>query len=292
MKKLLNVLFVLTFSFCFSQTSTQLIDSIIKVNEFHTECTGPGCWKSKQYLNWEKLKSKLSTDEIVELSKHQNPVIRTYAATELIQTSKYPLSKILNFELTKPALIETLDGCLGDYESTSSVIYNEYWNKIRFEALEGTSNNDSIKNLVMSKKVKADIEMKKTDSIIIFSKNKVDPLLYGKALSNRTYSRGYNSRILELLLNYNDFVAFNYLNKHYPKEYDLQFRTYFKTKFLDAKFETENEIYDLLGFIDFLVESEDSDLKKIAINKLKKDDSWKAEEDWFMKSLEKNGIKF
>ncbi len=276
---------------CFPQTKSQLIDSIIKVNEFHTECTGGGCWKSKQYLNWEKLKNKLLTAEIIELTKHQNPIIRVYAAIELIQTNKYPLSKILALELLKPDIIETLDGCLGDYESTSLVIYNEYWNKIRFEALNDLSGNKLKAESVMFEKVKNDIEMKKTDSIIIYSKNKVDSFLYGKALSNRTYKKEYNSRILELLLNYNDFTAFHYLNNYYPQKYDSQFNTYFKTKFLDAEFKSEDEIYDLLGFIEFLIKNKDSDLKKIAISKLNKDDSWRVEADFFIRLLEKNGIK-
>ena len=99
MKKIFAIIFSLTISLCFSQTKEQLIDSIIKVNRVESDCVGINCAVSSQHKRFEKLKMKLTENELFQLSKHENPTIRTYASIELIQSEKGNICDILSSEI-------------------------------------------------------------------------------------------------------------------------------------------------------------------------------------------------
>ncbi|WP_299782912.1 hypothetical protein [uncultured Formosa sp.] len=288
MKKLLTIILSLTISLGFSQTKEQLIESIIKVNRVDSDCVGMGCSESEQYKNFQKLKSQISDKELTELSKHENPTIRTYASIELIQSNKGNVPELLSAELKKNEMVETFEGCLMGIDPVSSIIYHEYWNKIRIEA--SNKGNNYERELAMKKKLESDFVMEKLDSIIIYSNKEVYWLLYSRTFENRKHKDNYLSRIEELAFNNNNSYAFEYLKKYYPSEYSKKLENYLTVDFLKAKFQTKNDLYYLHSFIELLLESKNANYKKIAIDKLTNDDFWKQESGWFSTTLKKHGI--
>lgn len=290
MKKLLTVIFSLIVSLCFSQTKEQLIDSIIKVNRVESDCVGIGCMVSTQYTRFQKLKKKLSNKELIELSKHENPTIRTYASIELIQSDKGNVPEILSTELQKNEMVKTFEGCIMDVEPISSIIYHEYWNKIRIEASRKIKGNNYEQDLAMQKALAIDLTMEKLDSVIIYSEKEVYWLLYDRTFENRKHKDSYLPRIKELVFSKNNAYAFDYLKKHYSSEYSEELESYLKNDFPKAKFQTENKVFYLHSFIEILLESENDDFKQIAIDKLKTEEVWKKHKGWFNTVLKKHGI--
>lgn len=280
MKKLLTIIFSLTISLCFSQTKQQLIDSIIKVNRVDSDCVGFGCSESEQYKNFQKLKSKLSDKELIDLSKHENPTIRTYALIELIQSNKGNVPELLSTELKKNEMFETFEGCIMDIEPISSIIYHEYWNKIRIDASRKTKVNN----------YEQDLTMEKLDSIIIYSDKEVYWLLYSRTFENRKHKESYLPRIEKLAFNKNNSYAFEYLKKNHPTRYSEKMENYLTIDFPKAEFQTENEVFYLHSFIEILLESKNENFKQIAIDKLRTEEIWKKRKDWFNTTLKKNGI--
>jgi hypothetical protein len=291
MKKLLTIIFSLTISLCFSQTKEQLIDSIIKVNRVESDCVGFGCMVSPQYKRFQKLKKKLSDNELIELSKHENPTIRTYASIELIQSNKGNVPELLSAELKKNEMVETFEGCLMGIDPVSSMIYHEYWNKIRIEASRKIKGNNYEQELAMKKMLANDLTMEKLDSLIIYTDKEVYWLLYDRTFENRKHRESYLPRIEELAFNKNNAYAFDYLKKYYSTEYSSQLDNYLRTEFPKAKFQTDNEVFYLHSFIETLLERKNEEFKKIAISKLRTEKVWKERKGWFNTTLKKHGIK-
>lgn len=290
MKKLLTIIFCLTISLCFSQSKEQLIDSIIKVNRVESDCVGIGCMVSPQFTRFQELKKKLSDRELTELSKHKNPTIRTYASMELIQSGKGNVPELLSTELQKNEMVETFEGCIIDVEPISSIIYHEYWNKIRIEASQKVKGNNYEQDLAMKKALATDLIMEKLDSIIIYSNKEIYWLLYDRTFQNRKHKDSYLPRIEELAFDKNNSYAFEYLAKFYQSEYSEKLDNYLTTDFPKAKFQTENEVFYLHAFIETLLERKNEEFKNIAINKLRTDQIWKEHKGWFNTTLKKHGI--
>jgi hypothetical protein len=291
MKKLLTIILILTISLCFSQTKEQLIDSIIKVNRVESDCVGYGCMVSPQYKRFQKLKKKISDNELIELSKHENPTIRTYASKELIQSEIGNVPELLSTELQKNEMVETFEGCIMDVKPISSIIYHEYLNKIRIEASRKIKGNNYKQNLAMQKALATDLTMEKLDSIIIYSEKEIYWLLYDRTFENRKHKTSYLPRIEELDFNMNNAYAFDYLKKYYSIEYSDKLDNYLRTVFPKAKFQTENEVFYLHSFIETLLERKNEEFKKIAISKLRTEKVWKERKGWFNTTLKKHGIK-
>lgn len=290
MKKLLTILFSLTISVGFSQTKQQLIDSIIKVNRVESDCVGYGCVVSPQYRRFQKLKEKLTDKELLELSKHNNPTIRTYASIELIQSDKGNIPEMLSIELQRNEMVETFEGCIMGTDPISSMIYHEYWNKIRIEASQKIKGNNYKQELAMKKALATDLIMEKLDSVIIHSDKEVYWLLYSRAFENRKHKDKYLPRIEQLALNRDNSYAFEYLMKYYQSEYSEKLENYLRADFPNAQFQTENEVFYLHSFIEILLESKNENFKQIAIDKLKTEEIWKKHKGWFKTTLRKHGI--
>ncbi len=255
-----------------------------------SDCVGYGCMVSPQYKRFEKLKSKISDKELIKLSKHENPTIRTYASIELIQSEKGNVPELLLTELQKNEMVETFEGCLMGTDPVSSMIYHEYWNKIRIEASRKTKGNNYEQDLAMQKRLATDLTMEKLDSVIIYSDKEVFWLLYNRTFENRKHKDSYLPRIEELAFSRNNSYAFEYLRKHYQTEYSKKMENYLTTDFPKAKFQTENEVFYLHSFIEILLENKNQNFKQIAIDKLRSEDIWKQHKGWFNTTLKKHGI--
>ena len=255
-----------------------------------SDCVGIGCMVSPQYTRFQKLKEKLSDKELIELSKHENPTIRTYASIELIQSEKVYVSEILSTELQKNEEVETFKGCIMDIEPISSIIYQEYSNKIRIEASRKIRGNNYEEDLAMKKALATDLTMQKLDSVIIYSISDVNWLIYKWSFENRKYNNNYLPRIKELAFEENNGYAFNYLMRYYSSECAEELDNYLKADFPKAIFQTENEIFYLHSYIEVLLASKDEELIKIALHKLKTNQAWKDRKDWFNSTLNKYGV--
>ena len=290
MKKLLTLILSLTISFCFSQTKEELLLSIIKVDRVESNCIGYGCVKSKQYESFEKLIAIISKQELVELSNHNNSTVRTYASKALIKSNPNLASKLLQNELDNNKTVVTFEGCLINVKKTSSIIYHEYWNKIRIEAIRKTNGNNYEQDLAVKKKLTSDFIMEKLDSIVIHSGKEVDWFLYNRAFKNRKHKDSYLPRIEELAFIKNNACAFDYIKKYYSNKYLEKLDKYLTTDFPIAKFKKGNDVFYLHSYILILLESKNEKYKKIAIEKLRTDDIWKEKLGWFKTTLRKHGI--
>ncbi|MCH2032291.1 MAG: hypothetical protein MK202_02130 [Tenacibaculum sp.] len=255
-----------------------------------SNCIGYGCMPSSQYKRFKKLKQKLPDKELSELLKHENPTIRTYTYIEFIQSGKGNVPEMLSTELQKNEMVETFEGCIMDVEPVSSIIYHEYWNKIRIEASRKVKGNNYEQDLAMKKALATDLTMEKLDSVIIYSKKEVYWLLYDRTFKNRKHKESYLPRIRELAFKESNAYAFDYLKKHYNSKYSNELENYLKNDFPNAKFKTENEVFYLHLFIKILLKSKNDDFKKIAIEKLKTNQTWKKHKGWFNTTLKKHGI--
>ncbi len=290
MKNQLTIIFSLTISLCFSQTKEQLIDSIIEVNRVESDCVGIDCMVSPQYARFQSLKEKLSEKELSDLTKHENTTIRTYASIELIQSDKGNVPELLSTELQKSEMVETFEGCIIDVEPISSIIYHEYWNKIRIDASKKAQGNNNQQEQAMQKALSTDLTMEKLDSVIIYSEKEVFWLLYNRTFQNRKHKDSYLPRIKDLAFHENNSYAFDYLKEHYKSEYSERLENYLRTDFPKAKFQTDNEVFYLHSFIETLLECKNEEFKQIAINKLRTEDVWKVKKGWFNNTLKKYGI--
>ena len=161
--------------------------------------------------------------KLIELSKQRNPIIRTYASIEIIQSSDECMdtaTQIFSYSLENDISIESNEGCFSHGpELTSSIIYHSYRNKIVKEALYASIKARTETGLGIKKRLAADSILKRLDSIIIHSEKEVHWMLYGRAFENRKYPRNYLSRVEELAFTENNSYAIEYLKKHHQKEY-------------------------------------------------------------------------
>lgn len=292
MKKLLQIIFFCTSVICYSQTKEKLIKTIEKANIVESDCIGSGCMEGKQYLNFQKLKKQLTKKELLGLTKVKSPVLRSYAYREVIQPNKKNVVDFLVFELEKQESALTYEGCSQEEELVSSIVYNEYWNKIRLDALQKIkSDNEAEQDIAIQKRLESDEVMEKLDSVIIHTDNNTYWLLYLRTFENRKHKDSYIPRIEKLAFEKNNSFALLYLNKYYPIQSKQKIRAYFENEFKNMTFEQDNNYFYFEELITFLLKSDDSKFTEIAIEKLKKDRSvWKNNYQ-IKELLEKRNIK-
>ncbi|GAA5086729.1 hypothetical protein GCM10023210_08900 [Chryseobacterium ginsengisoli] len=271
--KLFLSLFLFGLSFTsFAQTKDQLIQSIIDYNVLDSDCIGIACSKSPQYENFQKLKKMISKEELLELSKHQNPVLRTYIQIELINTG-HDVPKILSYELSRNDTIDTQDGCLGNFDLTSEIVYKTYRGKVLLGSI--TKNDDEKTIQVKIKKaIEQDSTMKILDSIMIYSDQELSNYRYLYIFENRKFDVKDLPQIEKMAFKKNNFFAFKYLISNNP-EYQSKIENYLQNDFINANFESYNKAGHIEAFIKYLLETNKNEYKNIAIDKLRKDKSWK-----------------
>ncbi|WP_136073118.1 hypothetical protein, partial [Candidatus Ulvibacter alkanivorans] len=187
MKKSLRIILIFWVSLGYSQDSQELIDFIVNKNSFHSDCVGSACEESELYRKWVLLKSKLTDEELIELSKNEEAVLRAYSIRELIANEKYPATELLKFELSKSESVESYDGCLIDIDELASIVYHEYWNKIRIESLKDVSDSEKERNEAMSRILRTDPQMEKLDSLIIYANEPQNFVIYRRVFTNRIH---------------------------------------------------------------------------------------------------------
>ena len=112
-----------------------LVEKIEKYNELQSKHVGIGGMTTVQYLNFEKLKTKATTEELLKLLNHKNSVVKGYTSWALVD-NKYPkLSNILAEFLRTGETVTTQHGCIISTDELASefyhrVLYQHFENEI------------------------------------------------------------------------------------------------------------------------------------------------------------------
>ncbi len=282
--KLLILIFFVSLS-CTAQTKRKLLKEIIKTNSFHSKHIGGAGMISGQYSNFEKLRGMITDDELEALTHHKNAVVRLYAKQWMIQEGKGNPAQFLLEEIEKDKRVETFSGCILSDDKTYSIVYHEYWNKIRMDALEPFDYDSPEGKTAEAEVLKEDKKMQEMDSIVLYSDKPLFWLLYDRAFSNRKFSEKYLPQIKKLAFEKNNGYAFQYLfNNHIP-QLKQEIYDYLEGEFLEHKYRDEEDVYSLHEILVLLLESKDEQYKKIAIAKLKSDKSWEDHQSWFQNSI-------
>ena len=281
MKKNVNKIFLifllLNISFCFSQTNEKLIEILIKSNSVQLDYT------NNMGNEFGILLNQISDKELFELAKDKNPIIRTYAKIGMIEKKKGNILNLLESELKNNVTIEVFDACLGENCTTASIIYEKYFLKTMFEIKDEVSMLDE--TVIESK------TFHKIDSLIIYSNCNLNNRILNRVF-NRTFDKKHLPQIEKLAFEKNISHAFFYLINNDEKEYKKKEVEYFTRVFLKQKFETNNEVMNLINYLSYLLETENKILYKIGIKRLKKQEWRNHEFDFFLDELiAEKGIK-
>ena len=117
-------LFVLMMLFCslshstYSQSEAELrfriqkiVNKIEQENIYKSAAVGYGAVRTAQWNRFEKMKKEASELELVMLTDHQNPVVRSYAFQALAERQSNATFEILLNHLADTAQLQTLQGC-------------------------------------------------------------------------------------------------------------------------------------------------------------------------------------
>lgn len=293
-KKTVSILFLLTIFISFSQSKEQLIDTILKSEILESDCVGVGCGLGQQYLNFQTLKKLISKEELIDLTKHENPILRMYASIDLIESesNKGNVVDLFKFELKKKDTIARVKGCLTQDELTYSIIYNTYRGKIfYYDGLYDLNLSAEDAQIKQERLIIEDGNLEIMDRIIINSVTDLNFVLYERAFEFRKYSGNDLERVSELAFEKNNASALMYLKFVHPESYDAKIDKYLRTDFISANFDSPNGVFYLYSIIEYLLETENKEFRKIVVEKLKRNDSWKSDKAWFQNILENYGLK-
>ncbi|TDR25838.1 hypothetical protein [Flavobacterium cheniae] len=183
-----------------------LVKKIEKYNELQSEHVGIAGMTTDQYRNFEKLKNKATTEELLKLLNHKNSVVKGYTSWALAD-NKYPkLANIFAEFLRTGESATTQHGCIVSKDELARefyhrVLYQYYDNKI--------TEQDSL--FFQS-------QIKQLDSVIFYGKNKTD--LLSNALKNNNGNPKTYERIKELALKDKNIGAIEAL-AIYKREEDI-----------------------------------------------------------------------
>lgn len=131
------------------------------------------------------LREELEVNELLMLTKHNNPIVRCYAFKALTMVSEEEAFQILPQHFQDTSQVYTHFGCFGKHLSVGDFFVSV------FKGME-TKRIDSAR-------------LRKLDSILIFTPNKLKARSY--AMQAMKPDRRYYSRVREIVINEKDFGA-------------------------------------------------------------------------------------
>lgn len=209
-----------------------LVQKIEKYNELESEHVGIAGVTTDQYRNFEKLRDKANTDELIELLKHKNSVVKGYTSWALADKMYPKLADILTEFLRTGETATTQHGCIvseGDLatEFYNRVFYQHFHNKL--------SLNDSL--FFQS-------QIQQLDSVILYGEK--DSYLLSNALSNNNGNLKNYDRIRHLAFNDKNSNAIQALAIYQRKEDIDDFKKLKEQAFVSiAKF-PDNDFWEFL----------------------------------------------
>ncbi|PJJ62984.1 hypothetical protein [Chryseobacterium geocarposphaerae] len=285
--RLLTILIVLISNFSFTQTKEEIIARIIKVNSLdgwdgvlNPDLDKNGLSDNNNYYNFEKLKKIVSTDELLDLTKHKNQVLRLYAIDELIsENNKYiNIQKEILDAIANKKIVQTHSGCIIDKELTYSIIYHKYWNLVRARASKNPNESDKEETeLIGRKTLNEDNLLRNINSEILKLDEDLFWLIYDRVFEIEKYDETLKKNIIHLLFKYNNSYAFKYLKKNYPDDFNNIYTEYFTKHFSKAEFDKVNETFYLFDLVQYAFENNNDDMKTRILQKLRTTKGWEKE---------------
>jgi hypothetical protein len=158
--------------------------------------------KPKQYDNFERLRTKATKEELIELTSHPNAVVRCYSLWALSYDSSVELFPIIINHITDDEQVNTQFGCIGSAEKVGDFFINIA----------------TPQYVDLNSKKLTETELKQLDSILIYSHNN----LYAKsqAISRAKASEPLYAKMRELVIKNHDQAALVTLAK-YKKTQDI-----------------------------------------------------------------------
>jgi hypothetical protein len=185
---------------------TKLVDKIEKYNELESEHVGIAGMTTEQYRNFERLKRKATTEELLKLVRHKNSVVKGYSSWALAD-NKYPnlVSVFIEF-LRTGETATTQKGCIVSTDELAS----EFYHRILYQHFD---NKITEKDSLFFQS-----QIRQLDSVILYNKNKND--LISKALTNNNGNPKTYERVKELALKDKNIEAIEAL-AIYKREEDI-----------------------------------------------------------------------
>jgi hypothetical protein len=208
-----------------------IVDSIAKVNTYEGARVGLAGRRSEQWRRYEELKKLATTDELDELTNHENPVVRCYSFKALLYRKNIDVLSIVKNHLNDNTSFELLSGDLGDRETVGD-----------FFIEKATNNYDDLNIIVLTEKQRAvldstllydnTIELKSKYEYI--SKLKPDPKLY-KRIREIAYS-GQRPIAILALSRYKNKKDIALIKSLFDKKGDDYYAAYCSREFPDQTF--------------------------------------------------------
>lgn len=271
MKYISAILFFLTvFLPISSQTIDKIVNDFISANEVQYENIGMGSQKSPLYQSFLSLKKIATNDELLQLTQHQNPIVRCYAGWALIDKKYSNLESLFENFVNNDATVLTFNIDIKNDDKISSEFYHRYWNSID------------------NKNKSTNPQLFKLDSIVLFNP-KSDWLLVQRSLENRISPRRFNKRIEFLAFENHNIDALLYLSNWYKAEYVKKLKTGFVDYLLKTDFKKEG-VSRYYSAISELLKYHDEGIERTVLNKLRQDRRWELDKTRFVDLLHDNMI--
>ncbi len=208
-----------------------IVQKIEKYNELESEHVGYAGITTDQYRNFEKLRDKATIDELLELLKHRNSVVKGYSGWALADKMYSNLADILAEFLRTGEAATTQHGCI----ISKGDLATEFYNRVYYQHFNNLSVNDSL--FFQS-------QILQLDSVILYL-NKDTRLLYTALENNNGNPKTYD-RIKVLAEKKNNSKALVALSK-YEKQIDIPYLIrQGKTAFLAISVFPDNAFWNFL----------------------------------------------
>lgn len=247
-----------------------IVDEISKINQVQYERIGYGGTESENFKNFKKLKALATTEELVQLTDHNNATVACYASWALVDKAYPELKTIFQKFIEQDKQVKTFSGCTITQDFISSELYHWYWNQMELS------------------KRPSDQLLFELDSIVLFS-TKTNWLLLNRALGNRVYTEPIKSRIALLAFEKRNMDAVLYLSNWHKAEYVDKIKTALLRHLNTTNFKNTGTT-DYYRTIEELFKFKDNEIRKAIIAKMKKDRHWEVEKPRFKYLLEDNYI--
>lgn len=186
----------------------KLVKKIEKYNELESEHVGFAGVTTEQYRNFEKLSKNAKTEELLQLLKHKNSVVKGYASWALADNMYPKLANILAEFLKTEETVTSQHGCIVSERDLS----NEFYGRVCYQHVRH--------NLTLQDSLFFKSQILQLDSVILYS-NKDTRLLYTALNNNNGNPKTYN-RIKKLAQIEDNSEALTALAK-YAKQEDIPF---------------------------------------------------------------------
>ena len=272
----MKLIFPFILFFCLNSTFGQaskvdvIVDEISKINQVQYERIGYGGTESENFKNFKKLKALATTEELVQLTDHNNATVACYASWALVDKAYPELKTIFQKFIEQDKQVKTFSGCTITQDFISSELYHWYWNQMELS------------------KRPSDQLLFELDSIVLFS-TKMNWLLLNRALENRVYTEPIKSRIALLAFEKGNMDAVLYLSNWHKAEYVDKIKTALLRHLNTSNFKNTGTT-DYYRTIEELFKFKDNETRKAIIAKMKKDRHWEVEKPRFKYLLEDNYI--